>query len=281
MILSGFSLCRNGVKYDYPFVEAIRSALPIVDEFILNVGQSDDGTLELARAIGSPKIKIVESHWDDSMKRDGLLLSKETNVALSHCTGEWALYLQADEVLHERDYEVIQKALRDHANDMSVLGLSFRYLHFYGDYWSLDPWAYHRAVRIIRNNGTVQSCGDAVGFCLKQDGRYLQTKDRTRVRESGARVYHYGWVKQGRVLLEKVRYMAARYHGDALPPKEAAWLARDTFEFPDYQIMKEFRATHPAAMRHRIEQAGRLQPRRNRWLHPKFYAAVAARGFRG
>jgi hypothetical protein len=39
MKISGFSICRNAVKFDYPIVEAIRSALPIVDEFVVNVGQ--------------------------------------------------------------------------------------------------------------------------------------------------------------------------------------------------------------------------------------------------
>ncbi len=281
MKLSGFSICRNGVKFDYPFVEAIRSALPIVDEFIVNVGQSDDGTLEAVRSIDPGKVRVVTSHWDDSMKKDGLLFSQQTNIALSHCQGAWALYLQADEVLHERDHDVIRRALRDHADNMDVLGMTFRYLHFYGDYWSLNPWAYHRAVRIIRNNGSVQSCGDAVGFCLKEDGGYLQTEHRERLRDSGATMYHYGWVKQGDVLLEKFRYQAARHHGDNLPPHEQARLSGERFDFPEYDIMKEFRGTHPAVMNTRIVQGARLRPRRNRWLNPGFYAAVAERGFRG
>lgn len=134
MKVSGFSICRNVVKFDYPVVEAIRSALPIVDEFIVNVGQSEDGTLELIQSIGSHKIKIVESYWDDSITKGGLLFSRETNVALSHCTGDWALYLQADEVLHERDYERIRKTLQEASSDEAVLGITFRYLHFYGDY---------------------------------------------------------------------------------------------------------------------------------------------------
>ena len=57
--MSGFSICRNAVKFDYPIVEAIRSALPLVDEFIVNVGQSDDGTLDLIQYVGSGKIRVV------------------------------------------------------------------------------------------------------------------------------------------------------------------------------------------------------------------------------
>ena len=158
MKVSGFTICRNAVKFDFPVVEAIRSALPIVDEFIVNVGQSDDGTLELIRSIVSDKIRIVESYWDDRMKKDGLIYSCQTNIALSHCAGDWALYVQADEVLHEADYDTIRKELDDHLANLAVLGFTFRYLHFYGDYRTTNPWGYHRAVRIIRNDGRVESC---------------------------------------------------------------------------------------------------------------------------
>ena len=59
MTVSGFTFCRNAVKYDYPVVESIKSALPLCDEFIVNVGRCEDGTLELIRSIRDPRIKIV------------------------------------------------------------------------------------------------------------------------------------------------------------------------------------------------------------------------------
>lgn len=281
MKVSGFSICRNGVKFDFPVVESIQSVLPVVDEYVVNVGQSDDGTLDLIRSIHSNKIKIVESWWDDSMTKDGLLFSKETNVALSHCTGQWALYVQADEVLHERDYEQIQRVLRDEIANPQVLGFTFRYLHFYGDYWTVNPWAYHRAVRIIRNNGQIVSCGDAVGFCLEEDGGYLQSRHRDRVRPSGSTIYHYGWVKPGKVLLDKFRYQIPRYHGDNPPADQASRLRQETFDFPEYGIMKRFRGEHPAVMSDRVSAFPRLWPGRNRWFNPRFYLTVLRRGFRG
>jgi glycosyltransferase involved in cell wall biosynthesis len=281
MKVSGFTICRNAVKFDYPIVEVIRSALPIVDEFVVNVGQSNDGTLDLVRSIGSNKVRIVESFWDDSMKKDGLLFSKETNVALAHCTGDWALYLQADEVIHEKDYEGIQKTLREHLSDPVVLGLTFRYLHFYGDYRTVNPWAYHRAVRIIRNDGQVESSGDAVGFHLKADQGYLQSLHKQRVKSSGATIYHYGYVKSPQVLLDKMRYQVARHHGDRLSPDLAHRLAQEAFGFDDYHIMKNFGGTHPAVMADRVSRYPVLKQKRNRWLRPAFYRAIVQRGFRG
>jgi hypothetical protein len=279
--ISGFSICRNAVKFDFPIVEVIRSALPLVDEFVVNVGQSDDGTLNLIRSIDSDKVRVVESVWDDSMKKDGLLFSHETNIALSRCKGDWALYLQADEVLHEAEHETIRNALRRHLADPAVLGFTFRYLHFYGDYWSCNPWFYHRAVRIVRNDGQVESCGDAVGFWLKSDQGYLQTVHRDRVRHSGATIYHYGWVKQPRVLLEKFRYQVARHHGDSPGAEQARMLAKEAYEFEEYDIMKNFSGSQPAVMAERIGRCPALKPRRNRWLKPAFYRAILRRGFRG
>jgi glycosyltransferase involved in cell wall biosynthesis len=281
MKLSAFTICRNAVAFDYPIVEVIRSALPIVDEFVVNVGQSADGTLELIRSIGSSKVRVVESVWDDTMQKDGLLFSRETNVALSRCTGDWALYLQADEVLHEKDHPAIQAALQAHLGDPEVLGLTFRYLHFYGDYRSCNPWFYHRAVRIIRNDGQVESCGDAVGFWLKADRGYLQTAHRKRLRPSGATIYHYGWVKPPRVLLEKFRYQVARHHGDTPGPDQARMLAQETYEFSEYGIMKNFYGSHPAVMAERIRRHLPLQAWRCRWLAPRFYRELLKRGFRG
>lgn len=281
MKVSALTICRNAVKFDYPIAEVIRSGLPLVDEFVVNVGQSDDGTLDLIRSIGSDKIRIVESYWDDNLKKDGLLFSIETNKALARCTGDWALYLQADEVLHEADYETIRKALRDSLGDLRVLGFTFQYLHFYGDYYSLNPWFYHRAVRIIRNDGQVESFGDAVGFCLKADQGYLQTVHKDRVRPSGARIFHYGWVKEPKVLLDKFRYQVARHHGEQPGPEQAAMLAKEAYEFDEYDIMKNFTGSHPAVMCERVARYPKLKPRRNRWLEPAFYRTVLKRGFRG
>ena len=148
MKISGFTFCRNAVKYDYPIVESITSALPLCDEFIVNVGRCGDGTLELIQSIRDPKIKIVESVWDESLRQGGLIYSQQTNIALAHCTGDWAFYIQADEVFHEDDLPVLRRSMEQHAGNPNVKGLLFRYLHFIADYWSTNPWFYHKAVRV-------------------------------------------------------------------------------------------------------------------------------------
>jgi hypothetical protein len=71
MKVSGFSFIKNALKFDYPIIEAITSILPICDEFIVAVGKSDDDTLEYIKSINSPKIKIIETVWDDSLREGG------------------------------------------------------------------------------------------------------------------------------------------------------------------------------------------------------------------
>ncbi len=281
MKISGFTFCRNAVKYDYPIVESISSVLPLCDEFIVNVGRCDDGTLELIRSIRDPKIKIVESVWDEALRKDGLIYSQQTNIALAECKGDWAFYIQADEVVHEDDLPVLKQSMQQHIANPTVKGLLFRYLHFVADYWSTNPWFYHKAVRIIRNNGEVESCGDAVGFHFKPTQQYLQSGPKEWLAYSGARMLHYGWVKDPQTLLEKKREQAQKHHGDNLPPEEAKPLAQATFQFGDYAVLKEFKGRHPSIMHRRIASAHRWGSRRNRWLNPQFYREVLRRGFRG
>ena len=136
-------------------------------------------------------------------------------------------------------------------------------------------------MRIIRNNGEVESCGDAVGFQFKATGQYLQSGPGELLAPSGARVFHYGWVKDPKTMLEKKQEMTKVYHGDAPPPSEAKLYELDAFVFEDYPILKEFRGSHPAVMLERISQSPLPDPRRNRWLRFAFYKAVLRRGFRG
>jgi hypothetical protein len=51
MKVSGFTFIKNAEMLGYPFIESIQSVLPIVDEFIIAVGDSDGNTLEIIKSI--------------------------------------------------------------------------------------------------------------------------------------------------------------------------------------------------------------------------------------
>ena len=134
MKVVGFTFVRNGVIYDYPFLESIHSLLPLCDEVIVAAGRSDDSTLEQIKSLQSSKVRIIETVWDDSLRTSGTILSQQTNLALDQVTGDWAIYLQADEVLHEKDYPAIKNAMTLCQNMNEVEGFLFHYNHFYGSY---------------------------------------------------------------------------------------------------------------------------------------------------
>src|SRR5712664_1745817 len=99
-ILSGFTIVRNAVKLDFPIVPAIRSVLEVCDEVVVNVGKSEDETRDLVTSIRDPRIRILDTEWD--FTRKNIMLSIETQRAMEACAGSWGIYIQADEVLHER-----------------------------------------------------------------------------------------------------------------------------------------------------------------------------------
>src|SRR3989338_9233521 len=99
MKISGFTITRNAIKFNYPVLESIRSILPICDEFIVNVGDSEDGRLELIKSLGGAKNRINQKVR--GLAQGPEVLSPQTNLARRECPGEWAFYLQSDEVIHE------------------------------------------------------------------------------------------------------------------------------------------------------------------------------------
>jgi hypothetical protein len=113
MKVSGFTFVKNAVQFSYPIVEAITSILPVCDEFIVSVGDCEDGTLELIQSIDSPKIKIIRSVWDNSLREGGKVLAVETNKALDAVSpdSDWAFYIQGDEVVHEKYLETIKQEM--------------------------------------------------------------------------------------------------------------------------------------------------------------------------
>jgi glycosyltransferase involved in cell wall biosynthesis len=168
MKVSGFTIVRNGQKFDYPFIESIRSLLPLCDEVIVAVGNSDDDTLAMVQSIHSPKIKIIETVWDDTLREGGRVLAVETDKAKAAIApdADWGIYLQADEVLHEQDYPVVRKAMEDNLADKRVDGLLFDHLNFYATFDYLADsrrWSY-KQIRVIRNDPAITSYRDAMSF---------------------------------------------------------------------------------------------------------------------
>jgi len=197
MKVSGFTFLRNGHKLGYPFVESIRSILPLVDEFVIALGPCADDTEKMVRAIGDAKIRIIPTQWNERMRSDysigGFVYGQQKSIALFNCTGDWAFYLEGDEVLHEDDLPKIRAAMEKYLDDEAVEALVFDYLHFYGNAntYAWSPRWYRVAPRVLRN--TIPAWAPKGLFFVVLD---TQKKARyPQAAHAGATIYHYGWVR--------------------------------------------------------------------------------------
>lgn len=242
--ISGFSLARDVSLHEYPIEASIRSALPLVEELVVNVGVSRDDTWERMRALADqhPKLRLFRREWEDA---EGVYrsLSGETNRAMERCRHDWALYLQADEVLHEEDRPALLDAVARGDADDRVEGLLFDYVHFYGspDWVLTGRRTYRREVRLIRRSAGARSVRDAQGFRVRPDGR------KPRVIRSGARVFHYGYVKSRAGLREKKRLWDEHFG------REASERAED-FRFKRHPGLQRFDGSHPEVARPWLEE---------------------------
>jgi glycosyltransferase involved in cell wall biosynthesis len=130
MKVSGFTFIRNGTLLGYPFIESILSALPICDEFIVAVGDSEDDTLSRIQAIDSDKIKIIPTQWNEKMQDRGFVYAQQKMIAQYNCSEDWAFYLEGDEILHEDDLTKIRTCMEKHLKNPEVEALVFDYHHF-------------------------------------------------------------------------------------------------------------------------------------------------------
>ncbi len=249
MKVTGFTIIRNAVKYDYPAVEAINSVLPLCDNFIVAVGNSDDDTLNLIKNINSEKIEIIETVWDDTLREGGQVLAVETNKAFRSIPDDtdWCFYIQADEVLHEKYFDVIKQAMQKYKDNKNVDGLLFKYLHFYGsyDYVGTSSNWYRNEIRIIKNNKKIYSYKDAQGF-------RKENNSKLNVKPIDAYMYHYGWVKTPEAMQRKQENFHKLWHSDDWLEKNI--VKTDKFDYSGIDALKLFEGTHPVCMQKRIRE---------------------------
>lgn len=247
MKVVGFSFIRNAVKFDYPIVESITSILPICDEFIIALGNSDDNTEDLIKSIDSNKIRIIHTTWDDNLRKGGKVLAVETNKAFNQIKdANWAFYIQGDEVIHEKYLPIIKESMEKWKDDEKVEGLLLNYTHFYGSYDFVGDsrrW-YRREIRIVRADKNISSYKDAQGF--------RKNERKLNVKHINAWVYHYGWVKPPFEQQEKQKYFNSLWHDEEWIKKNVK--QTNQFDYSTIDSLSIFEGTHPKVMQERINK---------------------------
>ena len=234
MKISAFTFIKNGQILGYPFIQSIQSVLPIVDEFVINVGESDDDTLFLIQSILSPKIRIIQSKWSQSMHDRGYVYGQQKMIAQFNCTGDWAFYIEGDEIYHENDLNQIKSAMQESFEDSNIEALAFDFYHFYGNentYLDSPGW-YRSEARIIKTS--IRSYAPDGLFWLVLDsnkkGRY------PRAKHTGVTCFHYGWVRSEDQMNLKSQQVQ-KYWGNSH--------ANIDYSQIDSSILKLFKNSHP------------------------------------
>ncbi len=238
MKISGFTFLRNAEILCYPYLESIKSILPLVDEMVVNIGDSIDNTLQQVESIGSDKIRIIQSRWNTEMAQNGFVYAQQKMIAQYNCTGDWAFYLEGDEVLHEEDIPRIKKIMTDRLDDRRVEALAFNYKHFYGlpSQLAVSPAWYRREVRVIRN--TIRS--------YAPDGLYWLVMNKHRKGRyptaimADASIYHYGHVRNIESMSKKLE-MVSQFWGKK-------GISFSGYGDIDPQALAPFKGTHPQVM---------------------------------
>ncbi len=254
MKISGFTFIRNGFTFGYPFVQSIQSLLPLVDELVVVVGDSTDGTREAIAAINNPKIKIIDTKWDDALRTSGKIFAQQTNIALDAITGDWAIYLQSDEVFHQTAHTQIKDYILKADKLNNVDGLFFPFLHFWGNFGHIrNTRAVHRGeIRVFKNTGNIRSYKDAMGFRKYENlGNYDSEKGGTKlnVLKTEIPVFHYSYSRNPALMKKKLNHFHRFWHDDK-------WLKEKTdeklFDFNEVDRLEEFTGEHPVYMKELI-----------------------------
>jgi glycosyltransferase involved in cell wall biosynthesis len=149
--VSGYTTTLNCIRNEYPWQQCIQSLLGFCSEVIVVDGGSDDGTWEDLEKWASDddrlKVHQVLRDWDHP--RFAVFDGQQKSEARSRATGEYCWQQDADEVVHEDDYDKIKQLVRNFPPQVDLVSLPVV------EYWGssskvrmdVNPWKW----RLSRN----------------------------------------------------------------------------------------------------------------------------------
>lgn len=114
MTVGGVTWAYNAISQDYCLKECVKGLKECCDSVVVLDAGSTDGTDELIKSFADDKTKAIcclNEQWHSQHGREKL--SYFQNLAASFLTTDYQLVIQADEILHERSYPFIRKAIEE------------------------------------------------------------------------------------------------------------------------------------------------------------------------
>lgn len=197
--LTGITWCYNAICQDYCLEEAVKCLREFCAEVIVLDAGSIDGSDELVKSLQDKKTKAILCSQEEWLEQQGKeKLSYFTNKAIEAATSEFIFSLQADEILHEKCYDSIHRAIFNNYDGCLVKRLNL--------------WGTCNTMLNVEHSR--KPCSDIILRLGKKDCRaYSDAEslacngDVTDLFVDDIVIWHYGFVRSAKVHADKIRHM--------------------------------------------------------------------------
>jgi len=180
------SLCMIVKDEEEMLPRCLAAVAPAVDEIVIVDTGSTDRTIEIARSYGA---EVIERPWTGSF-------SDARNTSFDAATGDWIIYLDADEVLVPEDVNRLRELTGRTWREAFYL-VETSYTGELGDGAAIT----NNALRVFRNRPNYRF----TGRLHEQIAHNLPTYAAGRIEQSSVRIEHYGYLGAVRDAKEKSR----------------------------------------------------------------------------
>jgi len=180
----------------------------LVDEMVVVDTGSTDGTVGIAEGYGA---KVPRHAWTGDF-------AQARNVSLSHCTGDWILVLDADEMLDPREHRAIRQAIqaqdafgyrlsiRNYLNSGSLFGPGGSAKPNDGDFQPAELCSHYIAqsgLRLFRNQNAPMYVG-----CIHESVEQWFEQHGQTAPELNVTIHHFGKLDSKRDMAKQPMYLA-------------------------------------------------------------------------
>ena len=170
------SLCMIVRDEEEMLPRCLAAIAPVVDEIVVVDTGSRDATIEIARSYGA---RVIEHTWTDSF-------AEARNISFDAATGDWLMFLDADQVLVSEDAERL-RALTGHTWREAFYLIETSYLGETGDGFA----ATDNVLRVFRNRPQYRF----EGRVHEQITHTLPVYAPGRIQQTTVRIRHYGYLE--------------------------------------------------------------------------------------
>jgi hypothetical protein len=200
--LGGSLLIKDGIKFDYCFIESIRCLIELCDKVAICYVESDDGTLDaIYENVINYKnnVQIIQrplSEWEELKHLGKERLAYFTNLAIEQLDTDYVFNLQSDEILSPESYGYIRRAISEGGE-----GYLATRINLWKDPFHMLNVPHHRKPCSTQINRLTKTCyrayDDSESIASPTSDKYLDK----------IKIWHYGFVRKKEVHPEKIRNM--------------------------------------------------------------------------